>query len=155
MLELLILSAFLSDHFTKGYCFGYLELLEWQTTSNRSTSELTHQSWAIRWALGCVNSDPAAIRSPEMGFPQPRTHLISHLDSHSRPVKPDRFHCRSEKKQRATQIERWNQFSPPPSPSAPNRCRSDLPRHRYHHHLLPSHLPLNILPSQNLTLTKY
>ena len=36
------------------------------------------QSWAIRWALGCVNSHPAARGSQEVGFTQPRAHLIAH-----------------------------------------------------------------------------
>ena len=34
---------------------------------------------AIRWALGCVISRPAARGSKEAGFTQPRAHLIAHL----------------------------------------------------------------------------
>ena len=33
----------------------------------------------IKWALGCVNSHPAAEGSKEAGFTQPRAHLIHHL----------------------------------------------------------------------------
>ena len=37
------------------------------------------QSWAMRWALGCVNSCPVARGNQEAGFTQPRAHLIAHL----------------------------------------------------------------------------
>ena len=35
------------------------------------------QSWAIGWALGCVNSRPMARGSQEAGFTQPRAHLLA------------------------------------------------------------------------------
>ena len=37
------------------------------------------QSLAIKWSLGCVNSFPAARGSYEVGFMQPRDHLVAHL----------------------------------------------------------------------------
>ena len=37
------------------------------------------QRWAIKWALVCVNSCPAARRSQEVGFTQLRAHLIAQL----------------------------------------------------------------------------
>ena len=41
------------------------------------------QSWAIRWALGCVNLRPVARGSQEPEFTQPRAHLIAHLCMYS------------------------------------------------------------------------
>ena len=37
------------------------------------------QSWAFRWALGCVRAPSAATGSQEAGFTQPRAHLKAHL----------------------------------------------------------------------------
>ena len=37
------------------------------------------QRWTIRWALGCVNSRPAARRSQVAVFTQPSALLIAHL----------------------------------------------------------------------------
>ena len=42
---------------------------------------ITHtyvQGSAKRWALGCVNSPPAARESQEAGFTQPRVHSVAH-----------------------------------------------------------------------------
>ena len=50
----------------------------WAAFRNRR-EELVVQSWAIRWALGCVNSRPAAGGSQEAGFTQLRAHLIAQL----------------------------------------------------------------------------
>ena len=35
------------------------------------------QNWAKEWALGFVNSPPAAGGSQEAGFPQPRAHSFA------------------------------------------------------------------------------
>ena len=35
------------------------------------------QRWAKEWALGCVNSPPAAGGSQEAGFTQPRAHSFA------------------------------------------------------------------------------
>ena len=37
----------------------------------------TLQGWAKEWALGCVNSPPAAGGSDEAGFTQPRAHFFA------------------------------------------------------------------------------
>ena len=37
------------------------------------------ERWAIRWALGCVNSRPADSGSQVAVFTQPRTLFITHL----------------------------------------------------------------------------
>ena len=39
------------------------------------------QSWAIRRALGCVNSRPGARGSQEAEFTQPGAHLMAHLST--------------------------------------------------------------------------
>ena len=46
-------------------------------SSDTITWYVTLQGWAKEWSLGCVNSLPAARRSQEAGFTQPRDHSLA------------------------------------------------------------------------------
>ena len=48
---------------------------DWGT--QRGGKEVHVQIWAIRWALGCVNSRSVARGSREAGFTQPRVRLLA------------------------------------------------------------------------------
>ena len=58
-------------------CHGYRHLLMcWTELDSNLALQRALQGSAKRWALGCVNSHPAARGSQEAGFTQPRVNLL-------------------------------------------------------------------------------
>ena len=45
---------------------------------DKTRTRIPLQGWTKDWALGCVNSPPAARESQEAGFMQPRVHCLAH-----------------------------------------------------------------------------
>ena len=55
----------------------YMYILE-EPIGDKTRTRIPLQGWTKDWALGCVNSPPAARESQEAGFMQPRVHSLAH-----------------------------------------------------------------------------